>query len=58
MLAEAPVGLVIAFLDLEQRLIVVDYLFSSPLTIFCTVVVVVSLGLLTGWLGHRLGLGV
>lgn len=57
MLAEAPIGLVAALLDAEHRIIVVDYLFSSPLIIFCATVGVVAVGLLTGWLGHRLGLG-
>ncbi len=57
MLAEAPIGLVVAFLDVEHRIIVLDYLFSSPLTIVCAIVGVVAVGLLTGWLGHRLGLG-
>ena len=57
MIAEAPIGFVAAFLDAEQRIIVVDYLLSSPLTIVCATVGVVVVGLLTGWLGHRLGLG-
>ena len=57
MLAEAPIGLVAAFIDAENRIIVVDYLFSSPLTIGCTTVGIAAVGLLTGWLGHRLGFG-
>ena len=47
MLAEAPIGLVVAFLDVEHRIIVLDYLFSSPLTIVCAIVGVVAVGLLT-----------
>jgi len=57
MIAEAPVGLVISFLDTHHRWAVVDYVFSSPLAFVCALVVLASLGLFVGWLGHRLGFG-
>jgi hypothetical protein len=57
MIAEAPVGLVISFLDTDRRCAVVDYVFSSPLAFVCALIVLASLGLFAGWLGHRLGFG-
>lgn len=57
MLAEAPVGLVISFLDIDRRWAVVDYVFSGPLTFVCALLALASLGLFAGWLGHGLGFG-
>jgi hypothetical protein len=57
MLAEMPLGLLFTFLPQQQRDILANYAFFTPLGIAATITFAVALGLAVGWVGHRLGLG-
>ncbi|RYY86595.1 MAG: hypothetical protein EOO15_14120 [Chitinophagaceae bacterium] len=57
MLAEMPLGVLFAFLPRQQRDILANYAFFTPLGIALTITSAIALGLTVGWAGHRLGFG-
>lgn len=57
MVAETPVLLAASLIAPAARERVLESLFVSPVALGGALAGVVGLGLLVGWLGHRLGLG-
>ena len=57
LLAEVPVGAVAWFLAPATKERIFSWVFSSPLGIFAVFGTALILGLIVGWLGHKLGLG-
>lgn len=57
MIAEAPIGIAILALSQERRASLLDYLFGNPIAALCALIALIGLGLMVGWLAHRLGLG-
>ena len=57
MVAEAPIGIAIWLVSPERRDGLRDFLLGTPIAALCAALLLIGLGILVGWLAHRLGLG-
>lgn len=57
LVAEAPLALIATFMEPIHRESILSYLLSSPMALFFAITISMVLGLVIGWVAHRIGLG-
>jgi hypothetical protein len=57
LIAGLPYDVIALFLSAQTKEAIMNFIFSGPIGIVTALAVVVGSLLLTGWIGHRAGLG-